>query len=1170
MRVFGPHFHVHLSFPTATIRDFAWLGCLGLMICLNTSLLAQENQRCQWVKLQDAAISLDTLTILPNTLRIQSPNPDSLRIAYDSETNQIRLAGTSTADSILICYQVFPFDFAQAAFKRDPRRYDSTETYSDAYIARLNTYSETREEFFDLKGINKSGNITRGVSFGNNQNVFVNSALNLQLDGQLTDDISILAAISDQDVPFQPEGNTLQLQEFDRVFIKLSHRYGSLSAGDIVLKQSPNYFLQYYKNVQGGALETDYPFSSESQAQTKLGVAISKGKFNSQQVQPIEGVQGPYRLTGPNGERFIIVLANSEKVFIDGKPLTRGFNHDYVIDYNLAEITFNSNILITQFTRIRVDFEYSERNYSRSIVTASHYQNYKKLDFFVNFYRAADNQRNPLLDLSEENVEELAQAGDGLGLINGIDSIGFSPNQVLYKQTDTTSNLTGITYEDILVFSSNADSALFQVSFTEVGPNQGDYRRANTTINGQVYEWVEPVNGIPQGNFAPLRLVPTPTLRQMITAGLSYKLSEKDKIYAEVALADQDLNRFSEIDNADNQGQAIKVGYVNEGREVSFWEGYQWFGHIDFEYDSEFFRPIDRFRPVEFDRDWNISTDSTQITDQIFSVGGGFRKDPLNVLATELTYRKRGEQIDGWQHRSEIRQELGGFLIQTETFLLRTQQNQQRAEWNRVSADIAYRFEPFTLGYRYRLDQNQVFQPELDSVTSSLMNFDEHLVYWESADTAKFKFRLDYTWRLDRQPEEGQLKDALRSQTANLRIRTDINPRQRFSLLFTYRDADNLLNPTSGVVEENNILGRLDWSGSFFDRHIRTELTYATATGRELRREFVFLEIQNGQGTHAWRDLNEDGIQDLDEFFIAVNPDERNFIKVFVPTDEYINAFLNNLVYRLDWQAPRNWLKAKGWKAFLGKFSGITSWTINRRHTDNNLLSRLIPFRGLEEANLLSTQDILRNTLFFNQLDSRYGLDVSYRRTRQKQLLTNGFEEDKRQSYQVNARSNLGKNFNLSLAAQQERQETSSDFLLTRNYTIRTYEISPQLAFQPSNEFRVQGNYRYATKENISASENPENAQINQFTLEVRWSKISKRNLLANVRLIQISFEGNLTDPISYDLLEALQPGTNWAWTLNWQQRLANGLQLTLNYEGRRSENSPTVHLARMQLTALF
>ena len=50
--------------------------------------------------------------------------------------------------------------------------------------------------------------------------------------------------------------------------------------------------------------------------------------------------------------------------------MERGFDRDYVIDYNLGEITFNNHIVITQFTIIRVDFEYAEQFYSRSNLSA--------------------------------------------------------------------------------------------------------------------------------------------------------------------------------------------------------------------------------------------------------------------------------------------------------------------------------------------------------------------------------------------------------------------------------------------------------------------------------------------------------------------------------------------------------------------------------------------------------------------------------------------------------------------------------------------------------------------------------------------------------------------------------------------------------------------------------
>ena len=94
-----------------------------------------------------------------------------------------------------------------------------------------------RNELFSTPGLQKSGSITRGISFGSRQSVFANSSLNLQLEGKLSKDIELTAVFSDQNVPFQPEGNTAQIQDLDRIFIQLRARQAALSAGDIVLQK---------------------------------------------------------------------------------------------------------------------------------------------------------------------------------------------------------------------------------------------------------------------------------------------------------------------------------------------------------------------------------------------------------------------------------------------------------------------------------------------------------------------------------------------------------------------------------------------------------------------------------------------------------------------------------------------------------------------------------------------------------------------------------------------------------------------------------------------------------------------------------------------------------------------------------------------------------------------
>src|SRR5690606_19358282 len=206
--------------------------------------------------------------------------------------------------------------------------YDSSAFFEDTRSRYQDGLYGERSQIFPSEGLTKNGSISRGISFGNTQDVFVNSALNLQLEGKLTEDINIRAAITDQNIPFQPEGNTQQLQEFDKVFIQFYNDNASLTAGDIVLKNKPSNFLRYYKNVQGGQLTAKYDAFKNSSAESEASISIAKGKFASELVEVREGVLGPYKLRGGQNETFVIILANSEKVYLDGRLLERGFDYD--------------------------------------------------------------------------------------------------------------------------------------------------------------------------------------------------------------------------------------------------------------------------------------------------------------------------------------------------------------------------------------------------------------------------------------------------------------------------------------------------------------------------------------------------------------------------------------------------------------------------------------------------------------------------------------------------------------------------------------------------------------------------------------------------------------------------------------------------------------------------
>ena len=569
-------------------------------LLLSVSLKAQTGELCKWVTDFDEGVTLDSLTVYPESIRISKPRSD-IKFIFDLNSNSI-LIPNQGADSVLVCFRTLPFDLHTPKTNKTLDIYDSTALFKDAVFYQQALALPVREEVITTENITKTGSITRGVSFDNRQDVFVNSTLNLQMEGQLTESVNLRAVITDRNVPFQPEGNTQQLQDFDNVFIELYNDRFTLKAGDVVLKNKESNFLRYYKNVQGAQFKVDYNLANGFKAQTSLAGSVAKGRFASTNINPIEGVLGPYRVNGPQNQRFLIILAGSEKVFIDGEQKTRGFENDYIIDYNLGEITFTNKVLITQFTRIRVDFEFSDQNYTRSILQASHYQQNEKLNFSLNYYSEKDNRNQPLtFELSDEEKRILADAGDNLGqaFTSRVDSIGYTPDLILYRRT-TGKDANNIDFE-IFQYSMNPDSAFFDVQFSEVGIMQGNYRLLSTTSNGRIYEWVPPLNGVSQGNFEPISILNAPNQKSMFTAGGGAKINKYDAVEAEIAVSQNDVNLFSEVDADDDNGTAFKIIHSTNDRPVSFLSEYQFNSELSFEYNSESFSFIDRLRYIEFD-----------------------------------------------------------------------------------------------------------------------------------------------------------------------------------------------------------------------------------------------------------------------------------------------------------------------------------------------------------------------------------------------------------------------------------------------------------------------------------------------------------------------------------------------------------------------------------------
>ncbi len=591
---------------------------------------------------------IDSLSIVPQSFII--PGIPAIDYEFDYSTSNIRWNKNPSSDSILVTYRVLPFKLNSTVqnFKYDSIRFNFN---NEPFVI---TTSRTSEKLFDFGNINSNGSFGRGISFGNNQDAVVNSTLNLQLNGFIGDSLELTAAISDNTLPVQPEGNTQDLRDFDRIYMQIKKKGWQANFGDIDLRQSGNYFLNFYKRLQGGSFQTDNKVFRSGYNSLLLSGAIAKGKFTRNIITALEGNQGPYRLYGNNNELFFVVLANTERVFIDGQLLKRGEDEDYIINYNTAEITFTAKRLITKDNRIQVEFEYADRNFLNSMIYANDQLKLnKRLSVNISAYSNADSKNSSInQELDAKQKSFLSSIGDNVSnaLFPSAIADTFAADKVLYKKVDTIFN-NGL-HDSVYVYTTENTAGIYSLSFLYVGERKGNYTPVNGNANGKVFQWTRPdENGMLQGQWQPVILLVTPKKQQVITAGMQYALTERSSVKAELAMSSYDVNTFSGKDKNNDNGMAAKLQYTGENnvfKNLSKKLVLQ--TAFDYEFVQKQFRPVERLRNVEFNRDWSLPYDILPADEHLLNASIQIGDKAENRFRYAVTTYNRSDNYNGIRH----------------------------------------------------------------------------------------------------------------------------------------------------------------------------------------------------------------------------------------------------------------------------------------------------------------------------------------------------------------------------------------------------------------------------------------------------------------------------------------------------------------------------------------
>ncbi|MFD2825200.1 hypothetical protein ACFSYG_01850 [Leeuwenhoekiella polynyae] len=1132
-----------------------------VLLVFSATSIAQElrfkENKTRTLAVQDT-IRLDSVSINPIDFEVYTTAGvlvDSSAYTIDYGRSLFSLKRKeSRPDSLTFKYRVYPEFLTKIYFEYDPARVVNSE----GNLSRVYALTEEDEKpaFKPFDGLTTSGSLVRGITSGNNQNSTLNSELDLQITGKLSEKVSLSASLQDANIPQQNGGYSQRLDEFDQIFIELYSDDWSIRAGDINLENSTSYFGRFTKKVQGLSLGGRLDHANSETDLFATG-ALVRGVFTQSRFTGQEGNQGPYKLSGPNGELYVLIVSGSERVFVNGVLLERGETADYVIDYNAGELRFNPTFPITSEMRISVEYQYSEQNYTRVIAYAGggHTTENSKLELRAHVYSESDAKNQPLLqNLNQEQVAVLQQAGDDATqmIAPSANPDAYNENKILYQKV----NIQG---REAFVFSNDPEAELFNVRFTQVGVNQGDYILANQNAISRIYEYVAPVNGVPQGNYAPVIRLFAPTKLQMAVMQGAYNPSEKTAISFEGAGSKQDLNLFSDLNDANNDGFAGRLQVKQRLLGNSQKQTLDAYGDLDYIQDD--FRNIERTYAIEFSRDWNLTLvpqgNQTLVTSglQYQDTALGFIDYKFEHLSFAENYTGSRNSVSGAFRHKNLRTLFNGSYLKTEADTANT-------SFFRLNTAAIYGLKKNWIGAKVRAESNESKNPLTEIYDPLSQRFQAYEAFVGRGDSTGVFVEVGYRYRVNDSLRGNNLTRVNHSNTYYFKSQLVKSKNTSLGIFTNYRK----LNYENQAIEaEQSLNSRLLYDQKLFKNLIRLNTVFETSSGTLPQQEFTYVKVDEGQGVFTWNDYNGDGVQQLQEFEVAQFSDEADFIRVLLPNQVFVKTHQNKLsqIITLNLQ---QWSGKTGFKKIASHFYNQTSYLIDRKVLRSGESFDLNPFNDSESTLGLNLN--FRNSLFFNRGKQKYTTSYTYLANSTKNLISLGLQTNELRSHQLVFLHKVKASYLINLKADLGSNTSISENFEQRNYDLSLTEISPKLSYLFSDNCRIEAFYAFNTKTNTIGDE--EALTRHDLGMGFSFSDASKLSLNAEIKYIKNDFAGSAFSPVAYQILEGLQPGSNFTWNLLAQKRLTQFLDLNLSYFGRKSETTRTIHTGTVQLRAFF
>nr|MBP6732696.1 hypothetical protein [Chitinophagales bacterium] len=737
------------------------------------------------------------------------------------------------------------------------------------------------------------------------------------------------------------------------------------------------------------------------------------------------------------------------------------------------------------------------------------------------------------------------------------------------------------------------------VNFTLVGQGRGNYVPANTTANGRVYTWVAPFYNAdsgtftPQGSYEPVIFLVTPKYQQLYTVGTDIRIDKNNTLTTEVAMSNFDQNTYSKKDNASNLGFAARAGYngtVVTKRDTAARMAQSITYNLNYEFLQNRFNTIERYRNVEFNRDWNLAVSEKRYNEHLATLNVAYQWANLGNISYRFKAFVRDTAYRGFENGLNGNFSKNGFNVVFSNSYLNSTSSFNTSNYFRPKADVYYasvKTKGWKIGTLFDHEVNMIKNKGLDTLTANSFLWQNYKVYATTADSAENKFGIEFAMRYEHRATGNTFGPAAYSaQSINFNGQVNSLKNQTINYNLTYRHAKNI-DSVNSSQPEHFYLGRIDYNFTLLKGVFRSTTLYEIGTGRQQKQQVVFIASPTNQGDYFYPsggDKNSNGVRDISEYLPTNGLSyDSSFFRTFIVTPEFVSVNTNQFNEVLNINPAAVWKNKTGIRKVIAMFSIFASVSISKKTFADRGKKVGVYFNPFplnkENDQIVSTSVSSRNTLYFNRLESKYGAQVDFNYARNRTLLTAGFENRLVQSQGVSVRWNIFKSFNSIVTYTNGLKENQSDFYSSLKYRFTYNDASADFSYQFKTFLRVGVKYDFSIKANPTDSVGKQTAQTQKITAQVRYNRQSKSTIDASLSYASIIYnDKNLPNQqLEYAMLEGLQNGNNLVWSAGYSQTLTANIQLSLVYDGRMTgfvqgdkATMKPVHTGRAEIRAVF